>query len=342
MIDWLKMIAPLHHDRVIADGQVLSVSSDGDIQWQVHKRRKLRGSHEADLQVRTHEFGHDLGGTFLEVDGNPVKWFQGHNIFGTDDVHGLALATLDRVCEILSVEPTPQDRLRWQFGDIRLQRVDVTYSYQLDSPAQVQAYVRSMEQSAHMRHRGPGVMKDGTLYFGMNSRRWALKVYSKGQEVKATGHRPPSSVLPAVIELAGPLVRFEVVLRRMELKRLGLGRVCDWPLGLPCQVHAEYLEHLDMTENVTLTTAAIADLSPRLRAAYQCWLDGHDLRQMYPRKTFYRYRRELLKHGIDVAVKQPRDRSNVVPLVHTLVARPWSPPEWVYGTEWYFEPRKAG
>jgi II/X family phage/plasmid replication protein len=64
------------------------------------------------------------------------------------------------------------------------------------------------------------------------------------------------------------------------------------------------------------------------------------LRVILPRKTFYRYRKQLQEHGIDIAVRQPHeDRSNVVPLMRVLEAKPAPIPDWAYGTHLLFEPR---
>jgi II/X family phage/plasmid replication protein len=91
-----------------------------------------------------------------------------------------------------------------------------------------------------------------------------------------------------------------------------------------------------------LDAHALDGLPPRLVAVYQLWRDGHDLRGIYPRNTFYRHRTALLKHGIDVAVKQDRacqDMTNVVPLRTVLHAYPVDAPAWAVGTPLYFEPR---
>ena len=84
------------------------------------------------------------------------------------------------------------------------------------------------------------------------------------------------------------------------------------------------------------------DLPGRLQLAYDAWKAGRDLRATLSRPTFYRYRSELLKHGIDIAVKQERqgpDLSNVVPLRTVLHAYPIGVPDWAVGTPLYFEPR---
>jgi II/X family phage/plasmid replication protein len=80
----------------------------------------------------------------------------------------------------------------------------------------------------------------------------------------------------------------------------------------------------------------------RKQLSYQARKDGHDLRAMLPRNTFYCCRAELLKHRIDIAVRRIRigpDLSNVVPIRTVLHAYPVSVPDWAVGTSLYFEPR---
>jgi II/X family phage/plasmid replication protein len=91
---------------------------------------------------------------------------------------------------------------------------------------------------------------------------------------------------------------------------------------------------------MTITPDVIDDLPGSLRGAYALWKEGHDLRQVYSRPTFYRYRSKLLEHGIDISIKQEGRPDNVVPLVRILEARPVGVPDWAIGTNLYFEPRK--
>lgn len=88
-----------------------------------------------------------------------------------------------------------------------------------------------------------------------------------------------------------------------------------------------------------IKTDELLTLKPRLRAVYELWVQGHDLRSMYPRMTFYRYRKEFMQHGIDISnVHHTRKESNVIPLGLVLHARPVGVPTWAIGTPLYFEP----
>ena len=88
-----------------------------------------------------------------------------------------------------------------------------------------------------------------------------------------------------------------------------------------------------------LDSDKLEGLPSRLQAAYQLWKDGHDLRVMFPRPTFYRYRSQLLAHGVDISVKQDRETNNIVPLRVVLVGKPFSVPDWAVNSPYYFEPR---
>lgn len=76
----------------------------------------------------------------------------------------------------------------------------------------------------------------------------------------------------------------------------------------------------------------------RLIAVYKLWKVGEDLRGLYPKATFYRYRREFLQYGIDIAIRQPSMLDNVIPLIRVLRPEAISQiPEWAIGTSLYFD-----
>lgn len=290
--------------------------------------------------------------THLEISGNPAKWFQGHNLFGSNDLHALALALLhDLVQRHPYMTPLPSDFEAWSTGDCRLTRTDLTESLMLGCLAECLAWLRSAEQTAHLAHRGRGqLVKGSTLYFGKNSRRWALKIYAKGQEIRAKGHQQKSLLdLPHAQAWADRVLRAELTLRSMELKRLGLSRLSDWTLrdgveSVTAQLLFDKLGTLTMTTKSSLSQEILDTLKPSLRCVVAAWEAGTDLRSTLPARTFYRHRKELLPHGIDIATRLPKELSNIVPLHRVLEAKHVGVPDWADGTPLYFEPPivKAG
>ncbi len=351
MIDWLSFRAPFPHPHLIHAGQVTSHRADGSMEWRTCKRHTVTGSYGVGLQVRTSFTGpppQDELYQSIEISGNPCKFFQGHNLWGTDDLPSLVVATLEAVAHALGVIIPDHTRQQWMRGDIQITRVDVTESFHLASLAEVLAWLRAAEQTATLSHRGRGQLcKGSTLYFGKNSRRWSLKLYAKGQEVKAKGHGQDAILgLPSCLAWADKTLRAELTLRSMELKRLKLATVADWLPhdGVPSRVTPELLlTHLgDMTMTTShLSPEALESLRPALRLAYQSWEAGNDLRKTLSRPTFYRYRKELLPLGVDIATVLPKEVSNVVPLYRILEAKPAPIPEWAIGTPLYFEPRRV-
>jgi II/X family phage/plasmid replication protein len=333
---------PIHGERL------LCVSPEGEVKWQVAKRTTVAGSHSTGLQLRTATHTADQC-THIELSGNPVKFFQGHNLWGTDDLPSLVVATIERVAELLGAAVHADDRAAWLAGDIQLTRVDCTESFHLRNAAEVLAWLRAAEQTAHLAHRGRGQLcKGSTLYFGKNSRRWSLKLYAKGQEIKAKGHGQDSVLsLPSAVEWANRTLRAELTLRSMELKRLGYDFVRNWlpvdgvPLPVTGELLRERLGNMTMTTTSHLSPAVLESLRPSLRAAVAAWEAGHDLRAIYSKSGFYKFRSELLKHGVDIATVMPKEVSNVVPLHRVLQAVPATVPDWAMGTALYFEPRRV-
>jgi II/X family phage/plasmid replication protein len=114
VIDWLTFVAPLAHQAgqggPFFAGEVLSTVPDLThpdgvaLDWGVLKRKALPGSHSAMIQVQSTT--DEEGRSAIWVSGNPAKWFQGHNIFGSDDLPGLVLEMLHRICASGSLELT--------------------------------------------------------------------------------------------------------------------------------------------------------------------------------------------------------------------------------------------
>ena len=353
MIDWITALVPCVHPEPVRDGQFMRVKQDGSIEWSSDRRLLLRGSFDSAMTVRSAPWA---GNDVLEVSGNIVKFFQGHNLFGTEDLPGcvfdfmrwLALNHGPDSSNVL-VTPTVANVADWRSGNYSLHRVDVTDSFKLASRSDVLAWLRAAEQTAHLSHRGRGQLcKGSTLYFGKNSRRWALKLYAKGQEIESNASQQAAlDDLPHARAWADDVLRCELVLRGMELKRLGLGVSTAWlPLdGVPFDALAmlhDKLGAMTMTTTRTLPDDVLASLFPAQRSAYLAWLAGNDLRTIMPTRSFYRLRAKLLPHGVDVATLQPsEDRSNVVPLVRVLEAVPAGIPEWAIGTPLFWEPRRV-
>lgn len=344
MIDWVTCVVPLAHQigqgGPLWNGSFVSIIPDPElgeaIEYETLKRMPVEGSYSSRITVQSTTIE---GRPAIWLSGCPAKWFQGHNVHGSDDLAGLVLEMAHRVCKVLKLSPSADDLAQWEAGAIRLTRVDVTYSWHLGTLGLARAFIRGLAASAHLRHRGPGQFKGDTLYFGQKSTRWALKVYAKGLELQARP-LPLELAESSLLEHAQGLVRVELCLRGKLLKARGLDLVSSWCDTTGADIHRDLLAGLDVAAATMLQAQTLDGLPGRLQLVYQSWRDGHDLRAILPRNTFYRHRRALLVHGIDIAVKQSREpESNVIPLRTVLVAQPAAVPDWLLGTSWFFEPR---
>ena len=335
MIDWLDLRVP-GCDLPVDAGKVVSFSSHGEIEWQTMKRLPVEGSHCATVTLRQTPLG-------LLVSGNPSKWFQGHNLFGTDDLQSLVPAFLLSIFDRVGYVPPVHERFSILRGVVQLTRLDTTQSYDLGNQSRAIAFVQALSQVSRLRHRGAGsILKEGTCYWRQGSRRMSAKAYCKGLELKA--HPIPGTVpeYERLSHLALGLVRLEFTLRSMWLKHEGLDLVRNWPIigATPECIHARLLSGLNIAEAEMIDTTVIEGLPPRYQLAYEAWLAGKDMRRMFSRNTFYVYRRALLAHGIDISIKRPSPPvSNVVRIRPILEAVPVGVPDWARGTSLYYEPQ---
>lgn len=342
MIDWLTMRARLTHSERLFSGRMVVISPDGEIKFERDQGLEVDGSHDARVLVWSCPDERGRHGHVVKVSGCPAKFLQGHNVFGSSDLRGVAVAMLSQICDKLELSPSELDLADWKRGNIWLSVVDITESWQLESREQVRSALQALSEFARLRNRGGAVTRGGTLYWGQHSRRWALKCYGKGDELEAKkkGHRLPAelSMRDRLLEHADKLLRFELRFLAMELERQRAHSARYWSADCAGLFHRTAMEKLEISEAAMLRPDQIDGLRPRLALAYQSWRAGHDLRQLLPRKTFYRYRKELLAFGVDIALQRPRVESNVIPLRVVLHAYPASVPEWAKGTPLYFDP----
>jgi hypothetical protein len=165
------------------NGEVMSTMPDPElgetIEWAKLKRMPLVGSYSQQVFISSTTDSEGLPA--ILVSGNPAKWFQGHNVFGSDDLPGLVLEMLLRICATAGVTPSAENLRCWYAGRIELLRVDVTNSWDLLNRARVRAALKALDATAHLRHRGRGQFYGDALTFGgggknkPGSRRWSLR-----------------------------------------------------------------------------------------------------------------------------------------------------------------------
>ena len=128
MIDWITAVLPCKHDpSKLVSGMVMSFDSQGNNEWVVNKQVTVEGSYSSKIQVKSHT------DSTIWISGNPTKFLQGHNIFGTDDLTYLMGRFFDSLLshDQLGLHPTYEQYEAIQDGDYFLKRVDINQSWHL-------------------------------------------------------------------------------------------------------------------------------------------------------------------------------------------------------------------
>ena len=328
MIDWVTMKVSCNHDGIISNGEVVSLSKDGDsIEWSLVKFLPVVGSHDATISIRS------ITQQTIEISGNPAKWLQGHNLFGTNDLKRLVWLFFEELVKIpeLKLKPTLEQLHAVKMGKLTVSRVDINETWFLKDRNEVLAWLRAAGQKMRLKHRGAGQFKGDTLYWGKGSRRWFLKCYSKGDEINSKKSNFPNALrTPEMLEYAERALRLELVLKSNQLREWQLHEVSHWNSETGKMLLLGLIKGLEMSSNIRLTDSVIKTLPAGIAMAYMAWWGGADLKQMLAKNTFYRYRRKLKEYDVDIGILRDSEQedSKVIPLMRVLEAEPVGIPDW--------------
>jgi II/X family phage/plasmid replication protein len=337
MVDWLTIELPDPVGLPINEGHIFCVKPDGSVDWNVAKKKLLRGSWSASAMMRALGINpEDPAPGTLEISGNLAKFLTGHNLFGDDDPERLLRHFLERVGPDIWPE-SYFDAQQVDLADGVISRIDLTATWELPRAEDCKPFLDAMEERVWVPYRGRGVMDTGgsTLYFGRTekggrAKAWALKLYWKGPEITAHPLPQPAYGVSGLLDDVNKWVRVELTLRTPELKRLGLTRIGDWSPAKVRRIWEEYVSKLDFgdaTINLDTVDIGMLNLKPRHSNALAAWKAGNDLRGWMTTSTFYRLRKELMElTGHDIATVMPS--SNVIPLRRVVTASPVGRPRW--------------
>lgn len=336
MIDWVTCKIRWPHSP-IASGALVSIDPQGETEWEVVKRRNVPGSHSSQITVASVGSAGPGLCEYLSISGNPSKFLQGHNLFGSDDLLELMFDALRKIDETLCLGIDQQTFDRVRAGQFTVSMIDINYSFTLNSQREVMEWIHAAEFTSRSRFgRAMPAKRPGTLYWNKHSRHWAMKVYSKFNEIVNGGkeHRLPDSlgpVVPQLTEWSSNILRIELRLLSMELKKLKLTQASSLAPNIR-KLFSEYQGRILMSGQRRIAAEKLIQLPTKLRATYTLWAEGHFMAPLLSKATFYRHRKLLLEYGVDISITCDVDNrsSNVVPFVRVLEAKPVSIPEWAF------------
>lgn len=330
MIDWVKCKIKIIHSP-IRSGAFVVINAEGDIERESPMAISIAGSYESSIQIRSQGSDGKGNAEYLEICGNPAKFLQGHNVFGSNDLVGLVHGATIRIFEILGLTPTEFESSLLKSGNFYVNWIDINESFELRNQTDVRAWIRAAEFSSRTRCGRP-TNKAGTLYHQKHSRRFAIKFYSKFDELNAgKKHCLPHALEDSGIkEWAENILRAEVRLLGKELRKLELDKGFQFTEEKIKALYEEYMSKIILTEQFRLKDEIAFQLPPRLQQTYTLWLDGHSPIDLLSKSSYYRQRKELLEFGIDISIACNKAKTNVVPLIRVLEAKPAQVPTWAY------------
>lgn len=328
MIDWIT--AEIRCNNKLDTGCLAKINPKGEVDWVSCSWLPVTGSYESNIMIKP------LSDTRIVISGNPAKFLQGHNLFGTNDLVYLFNKAFAVIHELLAddgLTPTTSQLNDIENGKYYLTRVDINETWHLKDGNSVKAWIRAAGEKMNMPYRGKGVFSGDTLYWGKGSKYWFMKCYHKGDEILRKKSNFPSDLkIPEMLEYADKSLRLELVLCSKFLRSTGLNNAYFWQEKTAKMLLLEYIGKFEMSDNFMLCDDVLASLPNKLKTYYLLWLHGEDVRKYVSRPTFYRVRKQLKEYGIDIVLLRDSERemNNVIPLIKYLEAEPAGVPDWAF------------
>jgi hypothetical protein len=327
MLDWYSGLIGYDASNMKL-GMIYEVDSDGVKIWSVEPWVKAKGCYESSVQVKRdsstkemrrdaeewveeaemcgEEPGKQCPAVVLKMSGNPVKFLQGHNVFGpsVNQINEVLQAFVRGLPAELRPKNADDEGLPVRYSS----RLDINVMVDLGSHGIVHDWLRHAGSSTRSRH-GRAMVSGDTVYWGQKSRRWTMKAYCKFCELP--DHKPAD---PGLYEFAREFcetqLRLELTLRRPEIKKLEQDEVYRI-LGMDESLVWEFLERISIGVMKGNVVAVRAKLKPGVENVLTLWLAGYDVRHQLPKATFYDYRRRILDEvGVDISLSP--DDSKVI------------------------------
>ena len=316
-------------------GHITKSTHHGELEWATAARIDTEGSHSMTIRIRSIDDVHK--GVLLEIDGNPLKYLQGHNLFGSNNIRGLLRGVVNRIATENPDFGIPLMQPKVLY-DIDLRRIDATTMFDVGTDTEVEQVIDYLERFARSRF-GKGHPKKHMLLFQKGSRRWSMNFYNKYQEIKK--HPLPITLTDRnqLIEYSKGKLRKEIRLLKMEIDRIE----SDFSPGQIPKIIERYSENIKVSDTIEVDNGTLKTLSRTARLALVLWKQGEDVKSALgvADSTFYRHRKLLLdKFNIDIAIRNSAapDRTNVIPFRKVLTLKPCPDvPDFAKGTELYYD-----
>lgn len=305
--DWLSCAVPVENVPTWFDTWIESRTDSNCLQWRRPAWTEFRDSHTSSSSTKI-QVRHDRESGRLKIDGNLGRFGRTDNVWGRS-TYAAGACFIDLLAARHGVRQT---------GHVSLSRVDLTMNIAFASAGDAYDWLR-WSQTVKLGRTSATPYPTGTAW---KTRRWYAKAYDKIADLKRHKMQALANTLEAEV---GYLLRLELTLRTNELAHAGADYLHNW-------IEEEETMNVIFTERFKPLLegrgATVDELSRglpvRLSNALEAWRNGRDFHQAIAdgrmsRRTFYRLRKELMGHGVDISVPcnvttlniRPRDISPV-------------------------------
>lgn len=311
---------------LVNDGHVFSVDQDGVVKWDVPQKLQHRGSHDTSIRIRS-------DGHRVTLDGNVGRFNRPDNLFGYTVSECVQLANqllaqydlppfVDRTPMMAVSQTDESDVIAAATGAV-LTRVDLTKNWVTGSPGNCSQLMRHLQGFKSGRQE-PRAYKTTGVSWGEGSKYWYAKMYDKAAEYMRQHGKASKKFDPLVFQymFEQGIARHEIELKSRYLKQNNLWRFSQWGDGMEERIYALFSDIIDGSAVVD----EYLEIPGRAGELAVAWRDGADLKKRLAQNTYYRYRRELLKYGIDIAV--PCNVHRIRQRVEVVTLSPAVAPAW--------------
>ncbi len=315
-------------DQETGEGHWVSMFDGTKAQYTTHKRIEHEGSYETGIQIRS-------DGYTVELSGNVSRFGRSDNLFGLSVAECVEKA--NEIIQSIGLPPFSElddqcpmahhDSYNTPSTSARITRVDLTQNLFTGSKENAMRYIHAMAGQATMVRGGGN--KIGKAYgngctWNEGSKRWYAKLYYKADELG----KYASEEVKNLCESQG-VVRYEVSLKARELADLGANRILPWCLMKGEKTMAEiiYGRFTEVLERSHVSTLDLSDIPGKLGLLASDYLNGgNPYGKAGCQRTAQRWRKQLLKYGVDIAV--PLNVTRLSARVNVIELTPLTVPDW--------------
>lgn len=288
-IDWIHALVTVQHDsKQLSSGVVIHLNNELDFESASHnyKPKIFRSSHDDKIWIKPHTSGS------IELSGNFYKFLNHQNITGSDNLQALVFDLIVYLQSLdIGVNPSEIDLKNIRQGKFRLFRVDVNKPIMFDTKQDAAMYLNRLKQHASYPYRQK-VIYDNGVYFGMKSKRWVLKFYHKGVEVKKH-EKLVYGINNDLKAFADLMIRAEVSIRSKQLNEWDLIFGHQWSSSVVESLMAKLLTKMILPEqNGNIEMIEINNMAHR--RFYDSYKQG-DMNNHYSHRTIQRYKKVFLR-----------------------------------------------